>query len=105
MYILEKSNAMAIATERISVLLTPTEKTKIAKLAKVAHLSIGEFLCRAAASFRPSELSDRIAAQQHNIDALTERMIRLEAALEIVLVRSGDEGDKTRKRAGGKQQM
>ncbi len=46
---------MATATERIPVLVTPTEKGQIAKMAKAAGLSMGEFLRRAAASFRPSE--------------------------------------------------
>ncbi|MFZ4540063.1 plasmid mobilization protein [Propionivibrio sp.] len=46
---------MATATERIPVLVTATEKGRIAKMAKEAGLSMGEFLRRAAASFRPSE--------------------------------------------------
>ena len=46
---------MGTATERIPVLVTATEKGQIAKMAKAAGLSMGEFLRRAAASFRPSE--------------------------------------------------
>lgn len=46
---------MATATERIPVLVTSQEKAMIAKMAQDAHLSMGEFLRRAAASFRPSE--------------------------------------------------
>jgi len=46
---------MATATERIPVLVTATEKGQIAKMAKAAGLSMGEFLRRAAAAFRPSE--------------------------------------------------
>lgn len=46
---------MATATERIPVLVTTQEKAVIAQLAKEAHLSMGEFLRRAAASFRPDE--------------------------------------------------
>jgi len=46
---------MATATERIPVLVTPQEKAMIAKMAQDAHLSMGEFLRRAAASYRPSE--------------------------------------------------
>ena len=46
---------MATATERIPVLVTAKEKAAIAKMAQDAHLSMGEFLRRAAASFRPSE--------------------------------------------------
>ena len=46
---------MAAAIQRIPVLVTATEKSKIAKLAKDAGLSMGEYLRRAAASFNPSE--------------------------------------------------
>ena len=43
------------ASERIPVLATAAEKGRIAKMPKAAGLSMGEFLRRAAASFRPSE--------------------------------------------------
>jgi hypothetical protein len=43
------------ASERITVLLTSAEKGRIAKVSKAAGLSMGEFLRRAAASYRPSE--------------------------------------------------
>ncbi len=46
---------MATATERIPVLVTTSEKGQIAKMAKASGLSMGEFLRRAAASFRPPE--------------------------------------------------
>ena len=46
---------MATATERIPVLVTSTEKSRIAEMAKASGLSMGEFLRRAAASFRPSD--------------------------------------------------
>ncbi len=46
---------MATATQRIPVLMTVTEKTQIAKRAKDTGLSMGEFLRRAAASFRPDQ--------------------------------------------------
>jgi len=46
---------MATASERIPVLVTPREKSDIARMAKSAGLSMGEFLRRAAASFRPDE--------------------------------------------------
>jgi hypothetical protein len=35
---------MATATERIPVLVTPMEKGRIAKMAKAAGVSMGEFL-------------------------------------------------------------
>lgn len=40
---------MANATERIAVLVTALEKVMIAKMARDANLSLGEFLRRAAA--------------------------------------------------------
>ena len=46
---------MSVATERIPILVTPAEKKQIARMAKAAGLSMGEFLRRAAASFHPSE--------------------------------------------------
>ena len=46
---------MATATERIPVLVTAKEKAQIAKMARDAGLSMGEYLRRAAASFHPSE--------------------------------------------------
>ena len=46
---------MASATERIPVLVTATEKGQIAGMAKAAGVSMGEYLRRAAASFRPAE--------------------------------------------------
>ena len=46
---------MTTATERIPVLVTTSEKSRIAKMAKDAGLSMGEYLRRAAASFSPSQ--------------------------------------------------
>ena len=46
---------MATATERIPVLVTAQEKAMIAQRAQDAHLSMGEFLRRAASSFHPEE--------------------------------------------------
>ena len=46
---------MTTATQRIPVLVTSSEKLQIAKMAKEAGLSMGEYLRRAAASFSPSQ--------------------------------------------------
>jgi hypothetical protein len=46
---------MTTATQRIPVLVTTAEKSRISKMAKDAGLSMGEFLRRAAASFSPSQ--------------------------------------------------
>ena len=45
---------MAVANERIPILVTAGEKSRIAAMAKSAGLSMGEFLRRAAAAYRPS---------------------------------------------------
>ncbi|MBI2316226.1 MAG: hypothetical protein HYU75_04175 [Betaproteobacteria bacterium] len=60
---------MATATERIPVLVTAREKARMAKMAKDAGLSMGEFLRRAAASFRPSE-DDKV------LQGMIEQMIK-----------------------------
>ncbi len=46
---------MPTATERIPVLVTPTEKGRIAKMAKDAGLSMGELLRRAVSTYQSSE--------------------------------------------------
>jgi len=46
---------MTTATQRIPVLVTAAEKSRIVKMAKGTGLSTGEFLRRAAASFSPSQ--------------------------------------------------
>lgn len=46
---------MATATERIPVLVTPTEKNRIARMAKNAGISMGELLRRGASSYSLSE--------------------------------------------------
>lgn len=46
---------MANASERIPVLVTKAEKAQIAKRAKAGGVSVGEYLRRAAASFRPTD--------------------------------------------------
>ena len=46
---------MATATERIPILVSSKGKTQIARMAKESGLSIGEYLRRAAASFRPDD--------------------------------------------------
>ena len=46
---------MTAATQRIPVLVTPAEKEQIAKMARGAGLSMGEFLLREAMAFQPGE--------------------------------------------------
>lgn len=73
---------MATATERIPVLVSAEEKAMIAKLAKDAHLSMGEFLRRAAASFRPAE-DDRML--EGMIDQMAKTTAQASAAIDDAL--------------------
>lgn len=73
---------MATATERIPVLVTSQEKAMIAKMAQDAHLSMGEFLRRAAASFRPSE-DDKIL--EGMIDQMLKTTTQASAAIDDAL--------------------
>lgn len=57
-----------IASKRIAVLVTAAEKRRIAKRSKAAGLSVGEFLRRAAASFR-------LAADDRALDGLIGRRV------------------------------
>ena len=52
---------MATATERVPVLMTATEKKRIARQAQKAGISIGEYLRRAAASFSSEEDEEALA--------------------------------------------
>lgn len=73
---------MATATERIPVLVTAAEKGEIARMAKAAGLSMGEFLRRAAASFRPSEDEKLVEGM---IDQMNKTTAQASAAIEKAL--------------------
>ena len=73
---------MATATERIPVLVSATEKSQIAQMAKDAGLSMGEFLRRAASSYRPSE-EDAILAGM--IDQMNKTSAQANAAIDAAL--------------------
>ena len=73
---------MATASERIPVLVTATEKGQIAKMAKAAGLSMGEFLRRAAASFRPSE-DERIL--EGMVEQMNKTTLQASAAIDRAL--------------------
>lgn len=73
---------MATATERIPVLVTTTEKGQIANMAKSAGLSMGEFLRRAAAAYRPSE-EDKVL--EGMIDQMNKTTAQASAAIDEAL--------------------
>ena len=69
---------MTAATQRIPVLVTPAEKGKIALMAQAAGLSMGEFLRRAAASFRPGE-------DDTMLDGMIGQMVKTTAAANAAI--------------------
>lgn len=73
---------MATATERIPVLVTASEKGQIAKMAKSEGLSMGEFLRRAAASYRPNE-EDKLL--EGMIDQMNKTTAQASAAIDEAL--------------------
>lgn len=70
------------ATARIPVLVTSAEKARIVKRAKAAGLSTGEYMRRAASSFR---LSEDDAALEAMIDQMLKATARADKALEEAL--------------------
>lgn len=73
---------MATASERIPVLVSTAEKARIARMAKSAGLSMGEFLRRAAAAFRPSD-DDKIL--EGMIDQMNKTTAQANAAIDQAL--------------------
>ncbi len=73
---------METATARIPVLVTNAEKARIVKQARAAGLSTGEYMRRAAASFRPSE-DDK--ALELMIDQMLKATTRADRAIEDAL--------------------
>lgn len=76
---------MATATKRIPVLVTAQEKARIAKLAKDSGLSMGEFLRRAAESFRPDDESEILSGMIDQMIKTTNRASEaIDDALEFI---------------------
>jgi hypothetical protein len=76
---------MATITERIPVLVTAKEKARIAKMAKDAGLSMGEYLRRAAASFHPSDDDQALEGMIDQMLKTTEQANRaIDEALAFV---------------------
>ena len=73
---------LATATERIPVLVTVQEKAQIARMAKAAGVSTGEFLRRAAASFRTPEDQEILEGM---IDQMTKTAAQASAAVDDAL--------------------
>lgn len=73
---------MTTATQRIPVLLTPAEKGLIARMAKDAGLSMGEYFRRAATAFRPHEDDAMLAGM---IDQMNKTTAQASAAIDAAL--------------------
>jgi hypothetical protein len=73
---------MATATEQIPVLVTRQEKERIARLASEAGMSMGEFLLRAAESFRPEDETEMLAGL---IDQMLKTTTRASDAIDDAL--------------------
>lgn len=76
---------MATATARVPVLMTETEKARIVKKAQQAGLSTGEYMRRAAQSYRPSEDDKSLEGMIEQMLKATERAERaIDDALDYV---------------------
>lgn len=73
---------MTAATERIPVLVTRQEKESITRMARDAGLSVGEYLRRAAAAFRPEEDEQVLLGM---IDQVVKTTARASAAVDQAL--------------------
>lgn len=69
---------MATYSERIPVLVTSQEKALIARMAQEAHISMGEFLRRAASSFRPGE-------DEQMLEGMMDQMLKTTAQASRVI--------------------
>lgn len=73
---------MAIATERVPVLMTPTEKKRVIAKAKKAGLTMGEYMRRAAATYRPTDDDKTLGVM---IDAMNRATDNAEKAIDDAL--------------------
>jgi capsule polysaccharide export protein KpsE/RkpR len=64
---------MAAATERVPVLMTTTEKKRLARQAQKAGISLGEYLRRAAAAFSPEEEEEALAGLLSRVERSTAK--------------------------------
>jgi hypothetical protein len=70
------------ATDRIPVLVTPAEKSRISARARAAGLSMGEFIRRAAEAFNPTE-DDRLL--EGMLDQMEKTTARASQAIDEAL--------------------
>ncbi len=75
---------MAAATQRIPVLVTTTEKDQIARMAKSAGLSMGEYLRRAATAFGAADDERLLGAM---VEQLAKAADQSSAAIDRALAK------------------
>jgi hypothetical protein len=63
---------MATATERVPILMTPMQKSKVTSKAKEAGLAISEYIRRAIDSYRPIEDDKALEAMIDQMNIATE---------------------------------
>ena len=73
---------MAAATERVPVLMTPVEKKNIVSRAKKAGITTGEYMRRAAESYRPTDDDKALEAM---IDEMNKATTNAEKAIDDML--------------------
>jgi len=62
---------MSTATERVPVLMTATEKRRLAREAEKAGMSLGEYLRRAAAAFSPEDDNEALSGLLTQVERST----------------------------------
>jgi hypothetical protein len=77
-----KENVMAIATERVPVLMSPVEKKLFADRARQAGCSLGEFFRRAASTYQAKEDDDLLDGL---IRQMQKTSIEAEASIDAAL--------------------
>lgn len=73
----------ATASARIPVLVTPSEKENIARMAEAVGVSMGEFLRRAAAAYKPAD-NDKLL--EGMIDQMNKTTAEASKAIDDALV-------------------
>ena len=63
---------MAAATERVPVLMTPTEKKRVISKAKKAGLTTGEYMRRAAERYQPADDEKALEAMISEMNKATQ---------------------------------
>lgn len=67
---------MATATERVPVLMTPTEKKQFVSKAKAFGISVGELMRRATATYKPNDDDEILEAMINQMNQATENAER-----------------------------